>query len=115
MISGLDLTSTIDYNLKDDVKNPTVWKLGVISHRVFSKIFNGNNGIEGNLRVVQLGLRGWENFNGIEFVTAKENIYGEDFEVIPLNLIDRIPLKAITELSEKVIEVSQLAEIERKN
>jgi hypothetical protein len=38
MISGLDLNATIDYTLKDDKENPTVWKLGVIPSYLFAQI-----------------------------------------------------------------------------
>lgn len=116
MISGLDLTQSVDYTLKADKENPTIWKLGVIPSNLFAKIiFEGRgNQIDSAYSLVQAGLRGWENFN-IDFKTKKQKFFNEDIDVVPLDVLGKIPLKVITELSEKIVEINQLTEDETKN
>lgn len=116
MISGLDLEGTIPYTLKDDTDNPTVWKLGVIPSYLFARVAGEaqTKSIETAYKIIQLALRGWENFN-VPFETAKEKIFDREMEVVPLSSLERIPLKVITELSMKIMEINQVTESERKN
>lgn len=116
MISGLDLNSTVDYSLKDDTDNPTIWKIGVIPSYLFARVSQEaqTKSIETAYKILQISLKGWENFN-IGYSTSKEKICDRDMEVVPISILEQIPLKVITELSMKVMEINQLTEIERKN
>ncbi len=116
MISGLDLKETIDFSLKDDTNNPTIWKLGVIPSYLFARISSEaqTKSIETAYKIIQLALKGWENFD-VPFETSVEKVCDRDLEVVPLSILERIPLKVITELSMKIMEINQLTEIERKN
>jgi len=116
MITGLDLTQTIDYVLKSDKENPTIWKLGVIPSNLFAKIIYEGRGnqIDSAYSLVQAGLKGWTNFN-LEYETKKQKFFNEEFEAVTLDLLGKVPLKVITELSEKIVEINQLTEDEAKN
>lgn len=116
MISGLDLSSTVDYTLKDDTDNPTIWKLGIIPSYLFARISGdaSKREIETAYKLLQLTVRGWENFN-IPFETVKEKLYDRDVDVVPISVLEKIPLKVITELSMKAMQLNQLTEAERKN
>ncbi len=116
MISGLDLSATVDYTLKEDKINPTVWKLGVIPSYLFARISEeaGTKQIETIYRLLQVAIKGWDNFD-VPYETSKEKIFGRDLEVVPMLLLERIPMKVVTELSLKIMEINQLSEGERKN
>ena len=116
MISGLDLSSTVDYSLKNDTENPTIWKLGVIPSYLFARISAEaqTKSIETAYKIIQLALRGWDNFD-IPYETVIEKVCDRDMPVVPISILERLPLRVITELSMKIMEVNQLTEIERKN
>lgn len=116
MISGIDLNAVVEYQLKGDTENPTTWKLGVIPSYLLAKVSSEaqNNEIETTFRLLQLGLKGWENCN-IQFTTVKEKMFGRELEVVPISLLEQLDLKVITELSMKVMEVNKLTNEERKN
>ena len=117
MITGIDLKEIQDYVLKEDKKDPTVWKIGVIPSIVFMKIARDakNNEIEASYKVLQIGLKGWDNFKDVEFKSEKQEIYGRELDVVPLDLIERIPMPYIVELSAKIMELNSITEEERKN
>lgn len=117
MISGINLNEVVDFTLPDDKDNPTVWKLGMIPSGVLAQIggMGKDNPIEVTIKLLQIGLKGWSNFEDIAYRTDKKNIYGQDLEVVPLELINRIPIKAIMLLSEKLIQINHLTDAERKN
>jgi len=116
MITGLDLEATVNYTLENDKDNPTIWKIGVIPSYLFAAMSTeaGKNEIEYAYKVLQVALKGWENFN-IPFEKTKEKIFNRELDVVPLSILERIPLKVVSELCKKVIEVNQLTDDERKN
>ena len=116
MISGLDLNATVDYVSKLDNDNPTIWKIGVIPSYLFARLSADgvNKGIETAYKILQVTIKGWDNFN-IPFETVKQKIYEEELTVIPLTLLSKIPLKIISELAAKAMEVNQITEQESKN
>ena len=116
MITGLNLEETVDYSLKEDTDNPTVFKIGIIPSYLFAKISSEakQGEIETAFKILQIAIKGWENFN-IPFAKEKQMIFGREMDVVPLSLLESIPLKAISELSVKVMEINQLTDDERKN
>jgi|SRR3990167_4261720 len=116
MISGINLSETVDYICKGDTENPTTWKLGMLSSDMLGKLSAGVSGSEIDMayKLLQLTIKGWANFN-IEYATAKENIFGQEMDVVPVSILGRIPLKTITELSAKVLEINGLSKEEQKN
>ena len=117
MITGLDLLSTTDYTLKDDAEPKTVFKLGIIPSYLFARLSEDEklSNMEKAYRILQLTIRGWDNFVGTEYAMTKENIYGREIYVTPISLLEKFPMKVITELSVKAMELNQLTETERKN
>src|SRR3990167_10040225 len=115
MISGLDLSATVDYTLKSDTENPTVFKLGVMPSYLMARISSGDgDAMEKAYSFLQLSLKGWENFD-IPFETAKQKFYGREVDAVPLNLLERLPINVISELSSKVVEINKLTGQEIKN
>ena|SRR3990167_7706944 len=116
MITGLNLDETVDYTLESDKENPTVWKLGVVPSYLFVKMFsNGSvNDIDTIFKLLQVSLKGWDNFN-IPFRQEKQTICGREMDVVPLDILERIRITDLTELARKVLEVNQISENERKN
>lgn len=108
MISGIDLQETVDYSLKDDTDNPTIWKLGMIPSSMMARIggMGDATGIEQMLAVVKHGLKGWSNFN-VEY-EAKEG------QVLP-EVLDRLPVKVITELGMEILKINKMSGEEEKN
>lgn len=115
MISGIDLTQTVDYILKTDTDNPTVFKLGIIPARILAKLSEMKDQIDMAYTLMQIGIKGWQNFNNVEFKTITDTRFGVEISVVPLELINRLPLTAIAELSTKIIEINKLGDTERKN
>jgi hypothetical protein len=116
MISGIDLAATVDYTLKDDVEPKTIWKLGIIPSYLMAKVSAeaANNEIETTFRLLQLCIKGWENFN-IPYETTVEKIYGRELNVVPIAVLEKLPINVISELSLKVLELNKLTKEERKN
>jgi len=117
MISGIDLTATVDYTLESDTDNPTIWKLGILPSDVFGKISSGAvalGDIETAYSILGLSIKGWENFT-VPFKTEVRNICGRDFKSVPAEILSQIPLMTITELTKKCLELNGLTTGERKN
>jgi hypothetical protein len=117
MITGIDLTATINYTLKNDKDNPTIWKLGILPSYIMGK-FSGAakdaDQMELLFKLVQVSLKGWENFNEI-YKTERVNIFGREVEGVALELLEKIPLPAINEISNKILEINNLTSGEIKN
>jgi len=116
MITGLDLTATIDFQLPTDKKNPTIWKLGLVPSNLFAKIIQSGrtNPVDSAYEILKVGLRGWDNFN-VEFKQEEQVLHGEKVLVIPLETLGKIPVGAINALNEQIIAIQDLTEGEIKN
>lgn len=117
MISGIDLSNVVDYTLENDKENPTVWKLGLLPSDVFGRISADavkNGDIETAYALLGVSLKGWTNFS-IPYETHSKQICGRSFDVVPQELLSRVPLQAITELTKKVMEINGLSGQEIKN
>lgn len=112
MASGLDLNETVDYKLTPE--DTTVWKLGIIPSDLYSRILGETDGVVRMYKLVQVGVKGWENYN-VSFGTTKEKLFGEEIDVIPMSTLRRVRANHISQLALQVIEVQQLSEEERKN
>jgi len=115
MISGINLNEVVSFTAKNDKDNPTIWKLGVIPSLLFSKLTANINNSESAYKLLQLTIKGWENFGDIKYETKKESVFGQDMEIVPIELIQRIPMPIMTEISKEVIRISRLTEEEQKN
>lgn len=115
MISGLDLNATIDYTLKNDIEPKTIFKLGIIPSYIFSRLIDGKDDIDRVYKILQVGIKGWENFEGVPFETIKEKISGNEVDVIPMSILNKFSIKTISELSMKIMEINSIKDDERKN
>lgn len=116
MISGLNLNATVDYVLKSDVLNPTVWKLGVIPSSLFAMLTesSGMTSIEKAYKILQISIKGWENFP-VPYASVKEKILGREMEVVPIDILDKLDINQITELSIEAMRINGITDTERKN
>lgn len=114
MISGLDLKQTVDFTLKDDKENPTIWKLGVLPSDLYVRVLSELSGVDQIYTLAQLGIKGWSNFNQT-FSLEKKKLFGEELEVVPLSSLRSIPQEVIAELSMKIMDMNKLSAGERKN
>lgn len=116
MITGINLSQVEDFILKGDTDNPTVWKLGIIPSGVMAELGgSGNEATKVAIKMLQIGIKGWSNFSGVEFRTDKKDFCGESIDVVPMELINKIPLSAVMQIAEKIGELNHLSDIERKN
>ena len=121
MISGIDLNATWDFTIPKDKTNPTVWKLGILPTTITGVLVDktGTNFFETMIWVVRLALRGWDNFKindkDVEYRTAKDSFFGQQVEMVVKELIDAIPIPAITALAKEIQEKSQISQAEQKN
>ena len=121
MISGIDLNETVDYSCKDDKKDPTIWKLGLLPSFVLARIMTRakQEQTEALYEMVSIGLKGWSNFKSkgkdVEYRTEKQNLYGQPIDALPKELINMIPFPVVVELSTELMQVNQLTDEERKN
>ena len=118
MISGINLSQQVEYTLPDDKENPTIWKLGVISSYLMGQM--AEKGAEANkmemmFKVCQVGIKGWSNLAGIDYATVKQNIVGQEMDVVPIALLEKIPVTAIGQLALKILEINKVTVEERKN
>ena len=117
MISGIDLKATIDFTLKDDTDNPTIFKLGILPSYLLGRMsdnMESENKIVAAYKLLQLSIKGWSNFN-VEYATAEEEFYGRKLQVVPISILEQLPIDVITELATKCIELNKLTAAERKN
>lgn len=116
MITGLDLKYLDNYVIKNDKENPTTWKLAIIPSYLFARISSDavKQEVQTAYKIVQVALKGWENFP-IAYSTVKEKVYDQEMDVVPISILEQIPLNVISELSMRILEINQLSEGERKN
>lgn len=131
-IKALDLNKTRDYVSKfDDGDEPTVWKIGVLSSRDVGQIRDSvttisfKTGADGNMadedistnisrskmnfEAVRRGLKGWENFIGVDGNAIPSKLVIRDVgngvkkSVVPNEVLDQIPLPVVEELAEQIM------------
>lgn len=140
MIKALDLTSVIDYTLKTDTEEPkTAWKLGILDTRIRKQLEDiaweyetdpsqpgggkakaSFNMGKSELDFVAFGLKGFEGFTKADgkpvyFKTEDRNVNGKIYHIVADDVIKIIPGNAIKELAEKIKEINNVSEEERKN
>lgn len=118
MISGINLNAVVDYSLKNDTDNPTIFKLGIIPSSLLGQISasvrDSKDEVAITYKLLQIGLKGIEN-SEIEFKTEEQELFGRKMQVVPMDILDKLSLPTITELSAKILEINKLTAAERKN
>lgn len=118
MISGIDLSQTIDFILKDEKENkenPTIWKLGMIPSYIYSRIQASENRTDAGFLLCQAGIKGWSNLKGIDYKTDKIKLGLCETDLVPLDIISQIPERFLAELAIKIQAMNNLTELEEKN
>jgi len=139
-LTGIDTSEIIEHISEHDpdLKNPTVFKLGVVDSLTIAKIEDKlttfsidskNPGgstdakISSGMREIELlraGLRGWENFNDrdgkpIPFQTNTQRSSGSAKEVPTDKTLEYLPTIIAKELANVIYNQNKLDEGERKN
>ena len=68
-----------------------------------------------NFSIVRYGLKGFKNFGDIEFKTEKVKAFDRDIEIVPDEILAKIPLRIIHELSTTIWFGNKVSEELRKN
>jgi len=139
MIRPINVGETIEYVLKSDKKDPTIWIIGILDSLVKTRladlgtIYRYNpeapkdsvaetrmNIAEQDFEFVKFGLKGFKNFKDakgseIAFKTEKKTLGNTEYDVVSDETIKYIPRIAITEIAKKIAEENIISEDEEKN
>lgn len=115
MITGLNLDEIFRYSLEEDNEPKTVWKLGVIPSDLFALLTQEDgDSILKAYKYLQVSLKGWDNFD-IEYKTVEDDMFGRKMFVVPMDVLGKIPLTVVSRIAEKIVEINQISDKERKN
>ena len=140
MIKALDLGSVVDYVSKTDTEEPkTIWKLGILDTRIRKQLEDvaweyetdpsqpgsakakaSFNLGKSELDFVAFGLKGFEGFTKADgktvyFKTDDRNVNGKIYHIVADDVLKIIPGDIIRELAEKIKNINNVDEEERKN
>lgn len=133
MIDPLAVGLTIEYVVESDRKSvePTIWVLGALDSFTQSKLassffkisMDGDTPkVEKNMvndhpdfLVVKHGLKGFKNFGNIEFKTEKSTMFNKELNIVPDEILGKIPLDVIHELAQVIWKGNNVSEDLRKN
>lgn len=139
-IKAIDLLEVVDFTSKFDKDAPkTIWKIGTLDTRIRKMIEDiaweyeadptqpgtakaraSFNMGKTELEFVQFGLKGFDNFTKGEgkqvyFKTEPKVVNGQTYHVVANEIVKIIPGNVIKELADKIREVNDVNEEERKN
>ena len=136
MINPIAVGQTIEYTLKNDTENPTIWIIGPLDSMTKGKMVSQYGKVEiqngkpvyvekdidaamNNFSIVKYGLKGFKNFilNGVEveFKTTKEKVFDHEIDIVAEETLQKIPLFAIAELANVIWGENEVSEALRKN
>lgn len=136
MINPIAVGQTIEYTLKNDKENPTIWIIGpldsitkgkMVSQHGAIEVVDGKpvyvekefNAITSNFNIVKYGLKGFKNYKldgvDVEFKTKKEKLFDHEIDVVDDETLKAIPLFAIAELANVIWGENEVSEALRKN
>lgn len=115
MVSGIDLNATVEYTLKSDKKDPTIWKLGTIRTSIAVSLTTPKfEDVEKLVEAARFGIKGWQNFK----VGDKDFPYPQEKAAdggLKKEDMDIIPLTCLIELGSEILKISKLQKLEAKN
>ncbi len=136
MINPIAVGQTIEYTLKNDKENPTIWIIGPLDSITKGKMVSQYGKVEvidgkpvyvekdidaamNNFNIVKYGLKGFKNYKlkdiDVEFKTEKEKVFDHDIDVVSEETLKAIPLFAIAELANVIWGENEVSEALRKN
>jgi hypothetical protein len=126
MITGIDLSETMDYTSSIDTgETKTVFKISPVSSRVQARIgklagSEGNGALDAMMEAFRFGVKGIVNLQDkhkipIQFKTEETYVNNEKFIIVAKEIFDILPLSVVSEVGAKVIGFSNLSETETKN
>jgi len=115
MITGIDLTKTVNYICKKDKKDPTTWVLGMIPSTVMADlsmgVTSGSNQVDMMVSLVRKGLKGFDVFN----VAGVNVAYETDQDGVLQTILDALPFDVLIEIGSEILRINSIADPERKN
>ena len=139
MIRPINVGDTIDFILKDDKDNPTIFIIGILDSLLTAKLtdssvtyrFNPDapgdsaaetkwNIAEQDMEFVRFGLKGIKNFkdkkgNDLSFKTVKKKIGNSEYNIVSDETLKYIPRYAIREIANFIAKENRVTEEQRKN
>lgn len=133
MIDPIAVGQTKEFIAEEDLntKSPTIWFVGPLDsmekQRILSTNLNISEDDEGNpvvkkkesaisdFAIIKHGLKGWKNFGDVEFKTEKVKLFDREVDVVSDDLIKKIPLFVIYQLSNAIWGENQVSEKLAKN
>lgn len=134
MINPLSIGEPIRYISKKEKesKNPTVWLIGTLDSfqqaKITSMLFSvdikeGEPVIKKSesgyahtdFLIVKNGLKGFENFGNIIFITEKAKMFDKEIDLVSDEVLKKIPLDIVHELADAIWGENQVSEDLRKN
>lgn len=136
MLKAVNLSKTIDYQSPRDpakgTPEATTFKLGAIPSRVYTQLkdkgtsFTQDSENPDSVKaafspnkiardIVRFGLKGFDNFDELEFKTQKEKVGPALFDVVHDDVMDRLDIDTIRELSEEIKRLCEFDGEEIKN
>lgn len=136
MIDPIAVGEPKEFVVKEDLKSksPTTWFIGALDSIEKQRILSSNlivstddkgsptvetvekeNEILNDFAIVKYGLKGWKNFGTLEFRTEKVKLFDREIDAVPDDLLRRIPLFIIYQLSTEIWGENKVDENLEKN
>jgi hypothetical protein len=126
MITGIDLSETLDYSsAQDKGEVKTTFRISPVSSRVQARIgklagADGTGALDSMMEAFRFGVKNIVNLMDksgvpIAFKTEETYVANEKFLVVAKEIIDVLPLSIVSEVGAKIIGFSNLSEKETKN
>jgi len=104
--------------------NPTIWIIGALDSIEKAQILSSLGDKEVNekmssqmmvFEIVKYGLKGFKNFGTLKFATETIKSMDKEREVVPMDIIRRIPFILVNELAAEIWGENLITETEEKN
>jgi hypothetical protein len=126
MISGIDLTETIDFTSKSDTGEiKTVFTVSPVSSRIQARVgklagADGGGALDSMMEAFKFGVKDIKNLQNkqggpVRFKTEEIIVGNERWFVVAKDIIDILPLTVIIEVGAKIMSFNNLSEEEAKN
>lgn len=119
-ITGIDKDEVLEFTSKyDDGEPKTIFKIGVLSQKDKLALFKEFQGEDKDLDIVKMQEKSYEvlkrGLKGIKNLYDKKSGKHKDYTEITEDIIDKIPMQVLVEVSQKIIESNFVTGQEAKN
>lgn len=126
MISGIDLTETMDYVSKLDTEDiKTIFVISPVSSRIQARVgklagADGGGALDSMMEAFRFGVKDIKNLQNkqgvpVKFKTEEVVVGNEKCFIVSKDIVDILPLNVIIEVGAKIMSFNNLTEEEAKN